>query len=236
MARRRSRPSGRRSIRLPGRIFDSRRIEHLGPESPSLQEEDSEREIDGDVDVIRSMMDNCVSRNSGRIIQGTFLSVMLIPSQVLILPLFLLLTRIGPDRHVPGPDPGLRRVQPAVRGVLPHRDVPGDPGRGARRVRVDGAGFFRTVWSIITPMGSSGIATLAVLQFLAMWNELLLALVLMPGDLKLLTPTLASIGNRFENNQPLVSAGLFFSAIVPMLMLAFASRYIMRGLAVGVSR
>jgi ABC-type glycerol-3-phosphate transport system permease component len=172
----------------------------------------------------------------GRVIQGAFLSVMLIPAQVLILPLFLLLTRIG----LIGSYPGLILVYVAFNLpfavfflTVTFREIPDEVLDASR---VDGAGFFRTVWSIITPMGSSGIATLAVLQFLAMWNELLLALVLMPGDLKLLTPTLAGIGNRFENNQPLVSAGLLFSAIVPMLMLAFASRYIMRGLAVGVSR
>lgn len=171
-----------------------------------------------------------------RIFSGTFLSVMLIPSQVLILPLYLLLSRIG----LIGSYPGLILVYVAFNLpfavfflTVTFREIPDEVLDAAR---VDGAGFFRTVRSIITPMGASGIATLAVLQFLAMWNELLLALILMPGDLKLLTPTLATIGTRFENNQPLVSAGLLFSAILPLLILAFASRYIMRGLAVGVSR
>lgn len=171
-----------------------------------------------------------------RFISGTFLSVMLIPSQVLILPLFLLLSRIG----LIGTYPGLILVYVAFNLpfavfflTVTFREIPDEVLDAST---VDGAGFFRTVWSIITPMGSSGIATLAVLQFLAMWNELLLATILMPGSIKLLTPTLATIGTRFENNQPLVSAGLLFSAIVPMLMLAFASRFIMRGLAVGVSR
>jgi raffinose/stachyose/melibiose transport system permease protein len=171
-----------------------------------------------------------------RLISASFVSVMLIPSQVLILPLYLLLSRVG----LIGSYQGLILVYVAVNLpfavfflTVTFRAIPDEVLDAAR---VDGAGFFRTVRSIIFPMGSAGIATLAVLQFLAMWNELLLALMLMPGDVKLLTPALAGIGSRFENNQPLVSAGLLFSAIMPMLLLAFASRYIMRGLAVGVSR
>jgi ABC-type glycerol-3-phosphate transport system permease component len=86
-------------------------------------------------------------------------------------------------------------------------------------------------------MGSSGIATLAVLQFLGIWNELIFSLILIPdAQMKLLTPTLASIGKRFVQDQPLTSAGLFISALVPLLMLTFASKYIMRGLQVGLSR
>jgi ABC-type glycerol-3-phosphate transport system permease component len=43
--------------------------------------------------------------------------------------------------------------------------------------RIDGAGFFRIMWSIVRPMGSSGLATLAVLQFLGAWNELIFAVI-----------------------------------------------------------
>jgi ABC-type glycerol-3-phosphate transport system permease component len=103
--------------------------------------------------------------------------------------------------------------------------------------RIDGAGFFRIMWSIVRPMGSSGLATLAVLQFLGAWNELIFAVILIPEEsMRLLTPQLASIGERFLTDQPLVSAGLFITASVPLILLAFASKYIMQGLQVGVSR
>jgi len=166
-----------------------------------------------------------------------FVSVMLIPGPVLIIPIYLVLARLG----IVGEYSGLILVYVAT-GLpfatffltLTFRAIPDEILEAAR---VDGAGFFRTLWSIVGPMGSSGIATLAVLQFLGAWNELIFALILIQDEkLKLLTPVLASIGRRFVTDQPLTSAGLFITALVPLLMLAFASKYIMRGLQVGLSR
>ena len=109
--------------------------------------------------------------------------------------------------------------------------------RSIESARIDGAGFFRTVWAIILPMGASALATLAVLQFLSVWNELIFAFILIPDEsMRLLTPTLATIGTRYVKDQPLVSAGLLITSAVPLLLLAAASKYIMRGLAGSVGR
>lgn len=172
-----------------------------------------------------------------KLITGAFVSVMLIPSQVLILPIYLLLSRLG----MVGNYSGLILVYVAT-GLpfavffltVSFRALPNEVLEAAR---IDGAGFFRTMWSIVFPMGSSSIATLAVLQLLGMWNELLFAIILVPQQsMRLLTPALAQVGDKFLNEQPLVSAGLLITASVPIILLAFASRYIMRGLSVGVSR
>ncbi len=172
-----------------------------------------------------------------KLITASFVSVMLIPSQVLILPIYLMLSRLG----LVGDFPGLMLVYIAT-GLpfavfflsVSFRAIPNEVLEAAR---IDGAGFFRTLWSVVFPMGAAGIATIAVLQFLGMWNELLFAIILLPDDSKtLLTPALAQIGDRFLNDQPLVSAGLLLTASMPLLLLAFASRYIMRGIAAGVSR
>jgi ABC-type glycerol-3-phosphate transport system permease component len=170
-------------------------------------------------------------------ITASFVSVMLVPGPVLIIPIYLLLSRLG----LVGEFPGLILVYIAT--SLPFSvffltvAFRGIPDEVIEASRIDGAGFFRTMVSIVFPMGSSGIATLAVLQFLGMWNELIFAFILMPDDTKkLLTPALAQIGGRYLNDQPLVSAGLLITASMPILLLAFASRYIMQGLQVGVSR
>lgn len=172
-----------------------------------------------------------------RFITATFVSVMLIPGPVLIIPIYLMLSRLD----LVGGYPGLILVYVAT-GLpfatffltLTFRSIPEEVIEAAR---IDGAGFFRTMWSIIRPMGASGIATLAVLQFLGVWNEIIFAVILIPDRARrLLTPALADIGERFVSDQPLVSAGLFITASVPLILLAVASRYIMRGLQVGVSR
>lgn len=172
-----------------------------------------------------------------RFVTASFVSVMLVPGPVLIIPIYLLLSRLG----LVGEFPGLIIVYVAT--SLPFAvfflsvAFRGIPDEVIEAAKIDGAGFLRTVFSIVLPMGRSGIATLAVLQFLSMWNELIFAFILLPDDTKtLLTPALAQIGDRYLNDQPLVSAGLLISAALPMLLLAFASKYILQGLQVGVSR
>lgn len=172
-----------------------------------------------------------------KVVTGTFVSVMLLPAPVLIIPIYLVLARLD----LVGNYGGLILVYVAT-GLpfatffltITFRAIPDEVLEAAR---IDGAGFFRTMWSIVRPMGASGIATLAVLQFLGVWNELIFGIILIPDQsLRLLTPTLAGIGSRFVTDQPLVSAGLFVTASVPLLLLALASRYIMSGLQAGVSR
>lgn len=172
-----------------------------------------------------------------RLITGAFVSVMLIPGQVLILPIYLLLSRMG----MVGNYSGLILVYVAT-GLpfavffltVSFRALPTEVLEAAK---IDGAGFLRTMWSIVFPMGSASIATLAILQFLGLWNELLFALILLPSDdMTLLTPALAQIGDRFLNDQPLVSAGLLLTSAMPVLLLIIGSRYIMRGLSVGLSK
>ena len=172
-----------------------------------------------------------------RYINASFVSVMLIPSQVLIIPIYLLLSRL----ELVGEFGGVILVYVAT-GLpfsvffltLSFRAIPDAVLEAAK---LDGAGFFRTLLFVVMPMGRAGLATLAVLQFLGMWNELLFAYILLPDNTKtLVTPALAQIGSRYVSDQPLVSAGLLITALPPILLLAFASKYVMSGLAAGVTR
>lgn len=172
-----------------------------------------------------------------KIITGSFVSVMLIPSQVLILPIYLLLSAL----NLVGSYPSLMLLYTATNLpfavfflTLSFRSISDDILDAAK---VDGAGFFRTVGQVAVPVAVPSLATLAVLQFLGMWNELLYALILLPDDTKrLLTPALSMIGQRYVNDQPLVSAGLLIAASVPILLLALTSRYVVEGISIGSSK
>jgi ABC-type glycerol-3-phosphate transport system permease component len=172
-----------------------------------------------------------------KIITGSFVSVMLIPSQVLILPIYLLLSAMD----LVGSYASLMLLYTATNLpfavfflTLSFRALSDDILDAAK---VDGAGFLRTVARIAVPVTVPSLATLAVLQFLGMWNELLYALILLPDDSKrLLTPALSMIGQRYVNDQPLVSAGLLVAASVPIVLLALTSRYVVEGISIGSSK
>jgi ABC-type glycerol-3-phosphate transport system permease component len=172
-----------------------------------------------------------------KLITGSMVSVMLIPGQVLILPIYLMMSALG----LVGDYWSLILFYVAT--SLPFavfflstsfRAIPDEVLEAAR---IDGAGFFRTMFSVLLPMGRASVATLAVLQFLGLWNELLYALILLPDDAKrLLTPALSNIGTRYVSDQPLLSAGLLVSASVPLLLLIFTSRYVVEGVALGATK
>lgn len=101
--------------------------------------------------------------------------------------------------------------------------------------RVDGAGHARVFRSVVLPLIVPAIASLAIFQFLWIWNDLLVALVFVGGtpDVAPLTARLAELaGGRGENWQRL-TAGAFVSIIVPLLVFFGLQRYFVRGLLAG---
>lgn len=172
-----------------------------------------------------------------RIFSASLVSVMLVPGQVLIIPIYLMLSKLG----LVGQLWGLVVVYVAT--SLPFAVFflttvfRGVPDSMLEAARIDGAGFLRTLRSIVVPTSLPGIATLCVLQFLGMWNELIFAYILITDDSKrLLTPALASIGGKYVTDQPLVAAGLMVTALPPLILLALTSRFLIRGMTAGVNR
>ncbi|MGA8117623.1 MAG: carbohydrate ABC transporter permease [Actinocatenispora sp.] len=172
-----------------------------------------------------------------RLVSASLVSVMLVPGQVLIIPIYLMLSKV----HLVGGLWGLLVVYVAT--SLPFAVFflttvfRGVPDSILEAARIDGAGFVRTLRSIVIPSSLPGIATLCVLQFLGMWNELIFAYILITDESKrLITPALASIGGKFVTDQPLVAAGLMVTALPPLLLLGFTSRFLIKGMTAGATR
>ena len=170
-----------------------------------------------------------------RAVSWSFIAVMLLPSQILIIPIYLLLSKFGLVGHLYG-----------LMFVYIGTNIPfavfflkstfsAVPDTILDAARIDGAGFFKSFFLIAVPNAAAGITTLAVLQFLGMWNELLYAYMILPDQSqRLLTPALASIGGRYTTNQPLVAAALCITAIPTLILLAMSSKYLVRGVSTGI--
>lgn len=165
----------------------------------------------------------------------SFIAVMLLPSQILIIPIYLLLSKFELVGHLHG----LMFVYIGTNipfGVFFLKSVfSAVPDTILDAARIDGAGFFKSFFKIAVPNAAAGITTLAVLQFLGMWNELLYAYLILPDQSqRLLTPALASIGGRYTTNQPLVAAALCITAAPTLILLAMSSKYLVRGISTGI--
>jgi len=101
--------------------------------------------------------------------------------------------------------------------------------------RVDGASNFRTFWSVVLPLTRPGLAAVAVFTFINVWNEFLLALVIIGGgENRTLAVGLNNLLSSDEGSKlGLLAAGSII-AIVPVGVLFIAAqRHIVRGLTVG---
>ena len=170
-----------------------------------------------------------------KVINWSFIAVMLLPSQILIIPIYLLLSKFSLVGHLHG----LMFVYIGTNipfGVFFLKSTfSAVPDTILDAARIDGAGFFTSFFRIAIPNAAAGITTLAVLQFLGMWNELLYAYLILPDQgMRLLTPALASIGGRYTTNQPLVAAALCITATPTLILLGLSSKYLVRGVSTGI--
>lgn len=100
--------------------------------------------------------------------------------------------------------------------------------------QIDGASHFQTFYRLILPMSVPALASFAIFQFLWVWNDLLVALVfIQPGNNAPLTVALAQLLGQQGQNWNLVTAGGFFSLVVPILVFLGLQRYFVRGLTAG---
>lgn len=101
--------------------------------------------------------------------------------------------------------------------------------------KIDGASHFQTFYRLILPMSVPALASFAIFQFLWVWNDLLVALVFIgPGEN---APITVAVKNNLLGQQGagwnLVTAGGFFSMIVPILVFLSLQRFFVRGLTAG---
>jgi alpha-glucoside transport system permease protein len=111
----------------------------------------------------------------------------------------------------------------------------GLPGDLMEAARIDGASHLRTFWSIIVPLSVPALASLAIFQFMWVWNDLLVALIFLGGNTQVAPATLAvaELVGSFGTNYEVLTAAAFISMVLPLLIFFSMQRYFTRGLLAG---
>ena len=100
--------------------------------------------------------------------------------------------------------------------------------------QLDGAGHFRQITNIVLPMSGSILAALAIMQFLANWNSLMLPLVILRDDELLTVPVgLMRLDSEYVKQWGELMAGYTISSIPLVVLFLFTMRLFVRGLTAG---
>jgi alpha-glucoside transport system permease protein len=99
--------------------------------------------------------------------------------------------------------------------------------------KIDGATHFQTFWKLIVPMSVPVIAAFAILQFLWVWNDLLIAKLFLTTDNGTVIVKLQGLLGAQGQGTELLPAGAFISMMIPMIVFFSLQRYFVRGLTSG---
>jgi multiple sugar transport system permease protein len=167
-----------------------------------------------------------------KMVFAAVLAVMSVPGVALLIPKFLMVNYLGIY------DTYAAMVLPLIvdaAGVFIMKQFfDSVPISIEEAARMDGAGVFRTFWSVILPMARPALITLTILSFQGSWNEFSHFLVVTRGtpDHMTLVTGLASLtsGQLGAGTQFPLKLGTALLTTIPVAILFFAlQRYFVRG-------
>jgi raffinose/stachyose/melibiose transport system permease protein len=163
-----------------------------------------------------------------------FLSGMVVPYVVLVVPIYLEFQNV----HMLNSYSGLIFAESGL--YLPfgvfwmHAFFLSIPTSLIESARLDGASSFRVLVQILLPIGRPVIATLMMLTFLSSWNEYLVPLVLSSnGQIQTVSLGLASFQGQHTTDIPSLSAAAIIVALPAVMVYLVTQRSFFRGLLQG---
>jgi multiple sugar transport system permease protein len=157
---------------------------------------------------------------------------MVIPAQVTMLPLFLMLKKMGLINTFPGVIiPGIA----SIFGIFLIRQfVQSIPDSLLEAARMDGATEFKIYRSVILPLSKPILITLAIFTFMGTWNDFLWPLIVMTDDSMYTLPVaLAGLSGEHVQDTELMMAGAVLTVLPVLLLFVAMQKYYIRGIMAG---
>ncbi|MEL3950979.1 carbohydrate ABC transporter permease [Streptomyces sp. LNU-CPARS28] len=166
---------------------------------------------------------------------GLFLSVLMVPSSLLVLPQYDIIQQFGllnstPALFLPG-------MFSAFGTFLLRQAFLALPKELEEAARIDGAGSFRIFWSIMLPLIRPALAALAVITAMTAWNDLLWPLVVNTDPETMpISAGLTSLKGQYETNYPVMMAGSLIASLPMLLVYVLLQRHFVQSVAFSGSK
>lgn len=161
--------------------------------------------------------------------------LLVVPLQMTLIPIL----RVYNTLHLTGTFPGIWLAHAAY-GLpfavyLLRNFIGGLPRDLLESAYLDGASPFTAFLRLVLPLSVPGIASLAIFQFLFVWNDLLIALIYLGGypSVAPMTVTISNLVNSLGGGWQLLTAAAFLSMALPLVVFFSLQRYFVRGILAG---
>ena len=163
---------------------------------------------------------------------SVLVAALVIPTQVGMLPLFLILKSV----HLVNSYWGVILPSMAtIFGIFLIRQfmlsIPDDLLDAAR---IDGAGEFRIYWSIVMPLARPVLVTLAIFMFMSAWNDFMWPLIVLTDSARYTLPVAVAnlVGEHVQDTELMMASSVL--TVLPVLILFLAlQRHYIAGIMVG---
>jgi len=166
----------------------------------------------------------------GRVIFAIIIATLMVPGQILLVPVYLILNRLG------WLDTPAALIFPAGAGAfgvfLLSQFFKAIPKELEEAAMLDGCGPLRIYWHIMLPLTKPALATLAILTFIASWNDFLGPLVFLDSVERYTLPVgVALFQGSYANEYGLTLAASVVCTTPILVIFMIFSRQIIRGMA-----
>lgn len=167
-----------------------------------------------------------------RVIFGGYLATMMIPTQVTMIPLFVIMTKLGlKDTYASVIMPSIFRPFAIFLLVQQMRTIPEDLLAAAR---IDGAGVFQVFRKIALPLCVPSLATLSITTFMESWNDYLWPLLMLGDKNKMTLPiALSTLNGQYATEYNVLMAGSLISMVPIIVIYMIAQKQFKSGMMAG---
>ncbi len=165
------------------------------------------------------------------LIMGLVLATLMVPAGITLIPNFILMSNLGLVNTYPG------LILPFLVGpfgvFLMRQFMYGVPNELLEAARMDGANEFRVFWSVVMPIATPVLATLAILTFLGSWNSFLYPFVMaQEPQMYTLPVALATFATgQYQADHGMLMAGSVLIVVPVLIVFVLFQRWITEGIA-----
>ncbi len=161
-------------------------------------------------------------------------SLMVIPPVVMIIPIFVMLSVLKLTSTYPGAILVYAGIITPFSIYLLTNFFKSIPHEVIESALIDGASPFGILIRIVLPLSGPALVTLIVVNALWIWNDLLVALVILPKEeMRTLMVGITVFGSRYNRDVPVAMTGMLLASLPMFVLYLFGQRYFIRGLLAG---